>query len=963
MGGRKADNPQPKIYIEDDNLSTRARRGRHINDRRSASRSNPQQIIGNQSIIGNLDIIDERDPFNDAMVVEEDDVDNFLSQIKDSSESEMSEDDKSEDSIVMDKDEEDERKSDVAQMGDIIKEGEEELDEKISKLSEDGLNSQANDARQVKNEIQQINQGMQQVREWNFATIPKKRQTASGWRKFWTRATTFFGAVTKAIVNIISAPVAWYFHSSSKKRLRNATAAMQQAKDIETIPGWGGAKYSRKENETADDFLGDARRVPAVWSYLTGDEATYKEGEETKARDPEVLIMIHQPKAGSVEHLESGKMGHAMLGINYTRYSKITGRYERYGLKYGFYPAGGMIKNGTVAMALRGTILPGQLMDDKEHAVSVSRRYPATMEQVGTILKESERYAEGGYGYYSRNCTTFVRDMTVKFAKIAPEGDSIFKEAEVGFSARDNIGKWLGYGAETYLTAGLRNDLARYSTNEDQTYQNYGNKRVTANDMQSFDRTDKGLADRMALIPSETGENLRFESGNNGQISSYEYTGKEGEDITQLEDKLNVVMLAERINTEAKSLRRNIFDAVTHELLISGPEDLQSFVYGLKNGGEAYQGLNKLKSTLIARLIKDGKDIEVDKKLHEVVDEDHIKEARRAVAKTLNELATIYDKYLGRDKRLENPIMNMISLCQLAVVYLDNEYAKYVENKNLNNKEDDLPESAYKRLNKETKTEYKDSNNEEFNYKNMTPSRFEAFMQMNGFDADKAMEQYHEGTRLYIREGNKEKLTSAEKKKLETFKRVLSAADSFMNSHRYILEKDILDKQDVMYIIKLIKGEEAARRVSSDIVASDVSAGTIYREVMIGNIFGGIKKAFFEDASTGSLAEHLETINNGEDKNGEIRKKWLKDYVEKCIKKNEEGFRNFAEVMYDMNNHNEDVTLDAVAQYIFLYIIAVRRTITDDETPLNQGFLQTTEFFHDAFTIDMADTIKSFFHK
>jgi len=38
--------------------------------------------------------------------------------------------------------------------------------------------------------------------------------------------------------------------------------------------------------------------------------------------------------------MDKKNVGHAMLGIEYSRFSKVTDRFERYNLQYGFYPQG-----------------------------------------------------------------------------------------------------------------------------------------------------------------------------------------------------------------------------------------------------------------------------------------------------------------------------------------------------------------------------------------------------------------------------------------------------------------------------------------------------------------------------------------------------------------------------------------------------------------------------------------------
>lgn len=91
-------------------------------------------------------------------------------------------------------------------------------------------------------------------------------------------------------------------------------------------------------------------------------------------------------------------------------------------------------------MALtRNAIVPGQMRDDTDHPYDISRRYPATVQQVNAILKSSETYADEGYGYYDRNCTTFVKEMVVDKAHLATGGE-IFKWSEIGFSNWGNFG-------------------------------------------------------------------------------------------------------------------------------------------------------------------------------------------------------------------------------------------------------------------------------------------------------------------------------------------------------------------------------------------------------------------------------------------------------------------------------------------------------------------------------------------
>ena len=80
-----------------------------------------------------------------------------------------------------------------------------------------------------------------------------------------------------------------------------------------------------------------------------------------------------------------------MLGIEYSRFSRITDRYERYDLQYGFYPAADYAeKPSTIMMGLyKDVVVPGELKDDAGKKYDVSRTYPAKQRQVNEIQGKS----------------------------------------------------------------------------------------------------------------------------------------------------------------------------------------------------------------------------------------------------------------------------------------------------------------------------------------------------------------------------------------------------------------------------------------------------------------------------------------------------------------------------------------------------------------------------------------------
>lgn len=195
-----------------------------------------------------------------------------------------------------------------------------------------------------------------------------------------------------------------------------------------------------------------------------------------------VSVLIEQPKSGSAQAMDGLKIGHAMIGIEYSRKSAISNRYERYKLQYGFYPAGGTNHMGSGMVMMRhNTVIPGQLNDDYDHFYDVSRSYPAKPEQVNAILQASEKYAEGGYGLYDRNCTTFVKEMVVNTAHLATGGE-VFKQSEVPFSHFANFAMFGSEAVNQNAKAKSENILMDLAQKNDESYQNYGNKRATKRD-------------------------------------------------------------------------------------------------------------------------------------------------------------------------------------------------------------------------------------------------------------------------------------------------------------------------------------------------------------------------------------------------------------------------------------------------------------------------------------------------
>ena len=205
----------------------------------------------------------------------------------------------------------------------------------------------------------------------------------------------------------------------------------QQDRDRSNIPGWDGAKWE-EEQEDDNAVNVDFRRVPEVWSYpiaAEGSETTGKgEHAEQKPRLPIISVYIDQgSKRYTVD--SHGDTGHTGIGIEYSRRSGRTGRWERYNLRFGFGMGGGLGEKSKMAvLSYNNATIPGGLMNERGGHYTVSRSFTATPKQVNRVLRSAENYGDrGGYNQYTRNCTTFAKEMIVDVAKIK-SAESIFKK-------------------------------------------------------------------------------------------------------------------------------------------------------------------------------------------------------------------------------------------------------------------------------------------------------------------------------------------------------------------------------------------------------------------------------------------------------------------------------------------------------------------------------------------------------
>jgi hypothetical protein len=772
-----------------------------------------------------------------------------------------------------------------------VKSAVDQINEKITVLEETGKKSEADAARNAAEQLGRIQDSMNEVRGWNFAVVPIKKQEQGFLSKFWNRATGLFAKISKLAVNVATSPVAIYKYVSSNNALSRAREKMQKAKRYDTIPGWNGATFNRSENDSGEDMIYDERKVPIVWSYLTAGRAEVEEDGKKVPAPPEVTIYIRQPVPGTANSMYLNHMGHAMLGVSYTRYSRITGRNERYAIQFGFYPAGGVNLKSAGSMLTLDAIIPGQLQDDFGEHYSISKRYTVTMAQLGRILKASETYAQGGYSYYKRNCATFVKNMTMDYGQVAGVDESVFTETEIAFSAVGELARFGAGTIETYFNAGTKNRLSQLSELEDQSYQGLGNKRVTQQDVDRYIESSANPEfTKKAFVPGVIGEELRMNRGGRGVISSFEYTG--GVDANE-KDADSIRKIVDQLKKDNIKLSEAVDGILSGEERQKLPVDLSVFAGNLDSVGsfEVEQALRKMDKRYNEKK-KRG-----PKLVYELMTADEILKCRISISEELDMLSDLYYTYLKGDKRINTVVMNSLSQVQRLINILDSVYSDNI-NSTYFTTDSDLGNVANRMFGNTIKI--KTVVGDKTHVINLSPSMVEGYMQAYNNDMSAFLKDYISYNRIDdIPEG---KRTDEQKRIYNRLKRMRFLASNFDSAHRYMLERKSYTQQDIDYVMSLVSSEKKSEAAES--YTEGRSAGAIYQQLILERVFGGLVNTFKdvntqENKTQGLPLEIYNELVNKTEKGllGVI--KWLDNYLVDRLQKNPDIISMILKSLYD----------------------------------------------------------------
>ena len=734
--------------------------------------------------------------------------------------------------------------------------------------------------------LTQIDESLEPVKELGIAAEKLPPRQKASWGKKLLSSIAFYSGkfIGKALgtlgtlLNMLSFGVftksdSW---TGSWRRLFGQSFT-QKKKTRKNIPGWEGAQFEERPQKN-DEVSIDFRRVPDVWSYpiaVEGDIEDEKNKEERKPRPPVISVYVAQSsKQYTLDETYSG--GHTSIGIEYSRKNARTGRWERYNLRYGFGNGGGM-GGGNALEAVLGyssATVPGELRNERNLDYDVSRSYTATPKQVNDVLRASETYADkGGYNQYTRNCTTFAKEMVVDVAKIRGAAP-IFKMEEV-YSHHKGDTALFGAGILTsYYKSDMENKFAKMNTRDDMTYQGFGNKLASEEDYKRYNKSISFFSTRTDKVYSPNGaaENMyRMEGGRSGKL---------GSGMAAIENRRRVQTASmEMVAGKMPAMAKHLTDVLKS---ITPPEKLDS-----ENMSDEFDDLmdylseNYIKDTL--------KDIPTENDDLLKAKQTDLIRYRSIFTDIINDCNTLLFKYYHNDKRVQEAILPLIDAAGHGIRNMDEAFAQTSE-KDYENPEKDVKDLKSDFTDGQYMLSFTDKDGAHHDVK-MTPSHYESYLQIYK-TPEKAITNYAKYLDMcdaYKRGefGENDPMY----KDLLKLDRIDTLADDFDKSHRYMTDKSEFSQQDVNYAFGLSQKEQQEkvyftryeRNNNGDIEstpvkdASSVTASNTYQMLILKTIFGDMG---------GRLGEQMNSkaINSAND-----LVRWLTEDMSGKIDENKDG--------------------------------------------------------------------------
>ena len=732
---------------------------------------------------------------------------------------------------------------------------------------------------------------MEDVKGWNFTAVkhPERKNKVGGWRKFLTGAAWYTGKTFGKLLSLIGAIVTFpytLYKYLDKNAAYDVNRALSRKKRHDLIPGWDGAKFSQPDPEKNDKINVDFRRVPMVWARMTADEALDKNGKE---RDPKLILNVNPPDLNKDQTMIKESAGHSGIGIEFSRYSKVTQRWERYLLEYGFYMGGSSSRSAGALGAYKNAVTPGQLMDEYGGSYKVTRKFNATNKQVNDVLRASETWADKGYNPYTRNCTTFAKEMLGDVAHL-PISDQLFTDEEIRFSSKVNAQLMLASAGSGFFDMNVRGDLGDLADKEDLSYPSLGNKRATRDDFVNFEQSlKKGYSrTKSGYTPNAVAQNMiRAEGPGAGELSSMDYTGtmekNTGGSLTYDLSDLRRVTIEEATKVKGK------IDEITPPEMkdpANQPEKLRQLIEGLMDYGMPFRDLaSKAKKIAKKKKLKEDAVLGVDYGLPE----GDLRAARKTLSDNITNLNTLLSTYYKNDARLQPLIMDYISILNYGIKKIDVWY-RNADRKNGDKRRMDM-ENQYLTV----KAGGQDTL--------FSPTHYESYLQIYKTPAE-AVKKYKKYKALLKRKENGEKLKAPDEKEFSRLERMDKLALQFDNAHNYLLEKDSFKQQDIDYAYAL--GEKERNNASGEMITQNHTAANTYQNLMLEKLFGGMKERI-----QGAIdSKQIKDYNNQD----EI-KDWLDKDVSECLSKKKTGTAMILRgIRRSLKNPDEDKICQAFKQ-------------------------------------------------
>ena len=280
------------------------------------------------------------------------------------------------------------------------------------------------------------------------------------------------------------------------------------------------------------------------------------------------------------------------------------------------------------------------------------------------MLRAAESYAErGGYNQYTRNCTTFAKEMIVDVAKVKG-AKGIFAKDELHLQKKSDL-KLMGAGAlAPIFKADMENGFEKWRTRDDMDYQNFGSKMASREDYERYKKSLSLWSPRATetYSPNGTAENmLRTEGGKSGSIGSFltiergvkSYKNAPMSVVTQ-----QLVPLVSNLKTTLMDITPE--NQLTDEGMTPELKDIMTDLDG-----------NKILTDLLTLFPQQDEKLFAQK-----TSQSDLRKGRAMMTDLIKKLNTLLFKYYRNDKRVQKNVLKIVNVLNHGINAIDEAYVK-----------------------------------------------------------------------------------------------------------------------------------------------------------------------------------------------------------------------------------------------------------------------------------------------